>query len=72
MGAVDQAIALLQQNIRDYPESANSRFGLGRALRTAGRLEEARTQFERALAVDPEHRRARTALDEMNAARNGD
>ena len=72
MGAVEQAIALLQQNVQDYPESANSRFGLGRALRSGGRFEEARTQFERALAIDPEHPRAKTALDEMNSARNGD
>ena len=66
MGVVDQAITLLQQNVRDYPESADSRFGLGRALRTDGRLKEARVEFERTLLIDREHDRAKTALEEMD------
>ena len=66
MGVVDQAIALLQQNVRDYPEAPNSRFGLGRALRTAGRLKEARAEFEQTLMVDPEHDRAKAALEGMD------
>lgn len=68
MGDVAQAIALLEQNVRDNPGSADGRFGLARAYREAGRLEEARAGFERALQIDPEHRRAKRALEELGAA----
>lgn len=72
MGAVDQAVALLEQNVQDYPGSANSRFGLGRALRTAGRLEEARAEFEQVLRLDSAHGRANAALAEMEQDKSND
>lgn len=65
-GQVENAIALLEVNARAYPDSAETRFGLGRALRTAGRLEDAREQFNLALEFDPEYRRAKSALEEMD------
>jgi hypothetical protein len=67
VGDVLQAIALLEQSVSDNPGSADSHFGLARAYRTAGRLDEARAGFERALLVEPEHERAKRALAEMKA-----
>jgi tetratricopeptide (TPR) repeat protein len=64
MGNTATAIALLEDNQRDYPRSAAADFGLGRAYRAAGRTAEAKTQFERALSIDPQYERAKAALAE--------
>lgn len=61
-GQTATAIALLQQNAADHPGSASSAFGVGRALAAAGRVGEARRALSRALALDPSHARARSAL----------
>ncbi|MDH3647607.1 MAG: tetratricopeptide repeat protein [Gammaproteobacteria bacterium] len=65
MGDVDNAIALLEQNAKDYPDSANTRFGLGRAYQTAKRLEDAKTEFLAALNADPDHARSKAALEAL-------
>jgi len=62
MGAEASAIALLEQNAKDYPTRANAAFGLGRAYATTGRKEDARREFQRALKVEPGHKRAINAL----------
>jgi tetratricopeptide (TPR) repeat protein len=69
MGDPSAATALLEDNRRDYPDSAAAHFGLARAYRSAGRLGEARAEFERTLALEPKHQRAQTALAEMAPAR---
>jgi tetratricopeptide (TPR) repeat protein len=56
------AIALVERNAADYPDSATSAFGLGRAYKAAGELAAARAQFERAVKLDPNDARARDAL----------
>jgi Tfp pilus assembly protein PilF len=61
MGETATAVALLAANAADYPESATAAFGLGRAYETAGQTAEARREYQRALAIDPEHRRAAAA-----------
>lgn len=63
-GALATAIALLEANIADYPNSAAAHFGLGRAYRAAGREAEAVKLFRSALAIDPAHQRASAALSE--------
>lgn len=67
MGNAAGAVALLEDNSRDYPNSAATHFGLGRAYVSAGRAAEARVEFERALSIDPKHDRARKALAEVAA-----
>jgi tetratricopeptide (TPR) repeat protein len=62
MGDAASAIAVLEPNAVEYPRSAGAAFGLGRAYRSAGRVEEARTELQRALALDPDNKRARDAL----------
>ena len=66
MGDVGPATALLEQNAKDYSQSTGAFFGLGRAYATAGKKAEARTAFEKALALDPKNKRARQFLDDLN------
>ena len=62
-GAPETAILLLQANLKDYPGSASSHFGLGRAYRAAGMEAGAKAQFRAALAIDPGYKRASDALE---------
>jgi len=64
-GQTETALALLTQNVADNPNSARAHFGLGRALEAAGRKDGARTEYDRALAIDPDFIRARTARDAL-------
>ena len=64
-GQTETAVAVLSQNAADYPNSARAHFGLGRALDAAGRKDEARAEYDRALAIDPNFIRARTARDAL-------
>lgn len=65
MGHHQSAIALLERNAADHPDAANSAFGLGRAYATAGRVTDARREFERALRLEPAHARAARALEQL-------
>jgi hypothetical protein len=69
MGSIASAVALLEHNRHDYPQSPAAAFGLGRAYKTAGRIPEAKSEFERALALDPTHKRSRDALADIAAGR---
>ena len=62
MGDIETAVALLQQNARDYPTSASTRFGLGRAYQAAGSLDRAREEYQAALDADSSYERAKSAL----------
>ena len=64
-GETAVAIALLEQGALDYPASADTAFGLGRAYAAGGRADDARREYGRALKLDPGHSRARRALDGM-------
>jgi len=63
MGHAEAAVRLLEQNVADHPNSARAHFGLGRAYQAAGKPEDAKVQYQRALAIDPKYQRAREALD---------
>jgi tetratricopeptide (TPR) repeat protein len=64
-GAHDTAIALLEGNARDYPRAASAAFALGRALATKGDTARARKELERALTLDPTHKRADEELKRL-------
>lgn len=65
MGDVDVALTLLEQNVRDYPDSSSARFELGRAFGTAGNPRAARDEYRKALEIDPENKNAAKALDAL-------
>lgn len=68
-GDIEGALALFERNVATHSGSANVHDSLGEALRTAGRIDEARASYERALALDPESHSARRALEELAPAR---
>jgi pimeloyl-ACP methyl ester carboxylesterase len=51
---VEDAIAIFELNVEEYPEAPNPYDSLGDAYRAAGRLEEAKRQYERAVALAEE------------------
>lgn len=65
MGDGASAVALLAANAVDYPQSSSAAFGLGRAYSETKQLSKARGQFETALRLDPNNKRARDALAEI-------
>jgi hypothetical protein len=69
MGSIASAVALLEHNRLDYPQSVGAAFGLGRAYKMDGRILPAKAEFERALALDPKHQRSRDALADIAAGR---
>ncbi len=58
-------VALWSDTVRHSPGKARAFNNLGFALQQAGRPEEARAAYERALALDPEHIPARINLQEL-------
>jgi len=60
------AIALLKQNTRSYPQSAAAASSLGLAYANAGDIANARTELTRALALDPNDKRARDILKTLD------
>jgi Tetratricopeptide repeat len=65
MSDTASAVALLENNAADYPERPSGAFGLGRAYQAAGDTAKARGEYERALALDPEHHRSARALADL-------
>lgn len=61
-GKVDVALQLFQLNIVLYPESANVYDSAGEAYLQADDLDAARTQYMRALSIDPQLQSAQRAL----------
>lgn len=51
---VEDAIAVFELNVEEYPEAPNPYDSLGDAYRATGRLEEAKRQYERAVALAEE------------------
>ncbi len=65
MADLHGAVELLKANVADYPKSASAQFGLGRAYKAAGDLENARSAFSRALQIDPKFKRASDGLNAL-------
>ena len=70
-GRAEQAIPVLERLLAQSPSDLKSRNLLGIALMNVGRNEEARVQFEKALALDPGFHPAlkNLAVDEMALGR---
>lgn len=67
MGDTASAVALLEANAADFPRSSGAAFALGRAYQSVGDAARARSEFRRALTLDPKNGRAERALAAMGA-----
>ncbi len=65
MSDFSAAIELLKANAVDYPKSAGAQYGLGRAYHAAGKMNEARAAFEKALQIDPGFKKANDGLNAL-------
>jgi tetratricopeptide (TPR) repeat protein len=59
------AIALLRKNVSLFPNSSDTAAMLGMALAESGDVEGARSELQRALALDPDNRFARGPLERL-------
>jgi len=66
MGDNSSAVALLERNAAGYPRSSGAAFGLGRAYRTTGRMEDAKREYTRAVSLDADNDRAKSALADLS------
>lgn len=64
-------IALWQDTARHSPDKARVFNNLGYVLQSAGRLDEARQAYQRALTLQPDSLKAANNLDRLNAATGG-
>jgi len=65
MNDFNGAVELLTANASDYPNSASAEYGLGRAYKAAGDLQNARLHFQRALQIDPTFKKASEGLNAL-------
>ncbi|MBE9182398.1 tetratricopeptide repeat protein [Oculatella sp. LEGE 06141] len=68
-GLVNQAIALFERALRQYPQSPEGRLGLAIAYRRAGRDADALQAYERTLEVDPNNRLALISIGVLGGYR---
>lgn len=62
LGRLPEAVSALRTAASQSPKDANILASLGEALMKTGEIAEAKAAFERACAIEPEHRAARRAL----------
>jgi hypothetical protein len=65
MSDFNGAVELLKANAADYPKSASAQYGLGRAYKAVGEVENARGAFQRALQIDPGFKKAAEGLNAL-------
>lgn len=70
-GLPEDAIKVLEKSLEHYPESADTQAMIGMVHLQSGDPEAARPALERALAIDPENRMARRAMQMLEAAPPG-
>jgi cytochrome c-type biogenesis protein CcmH/NrfG len=65
MGDHRASVALLAANAAEHPQSSGAAFALGRAYRETKEFAKARAQFENAIRLDPNNKRAREGLNAL-------
>ncbi|NJO42148.1 MAG: tetratricopeptide repeat protein [Cyanobacteria bacterium CRU_2_1] len=68
-GLVNQAIALFEETVQQYPRSIEARLGLAIAYRRAGRDADAFATYEQVLAIDSNNRLALLAIGVLGGYR---
>ena len=66
----EEAVTLWTETLVDVPTTAAAHRGLGRSLRSLGRMDEALAAYRRARDLDPEHPEAYEAFGELYARTN--
>ena len=54
-GRLEESVRLFRESLRLNPRDADGHDGLGQVLQRLGRTAEARTAYEAALRIDPDH-----------------
>ncbi len=67
---LDEAIAILELNVKEYPDSWNVYDSLGEAFLTAGSLEKAAKNYEMALKLNPESEVSAKMLEKVRKQMN--
>ena len=62
---ITEAVAIFELNARANPGVAVAQYQLGEAYRYSGRTEEARSQYRRALEIEPGHQQAAARLQQI-------
>jgi Flp pilus assembly protein TadD len=63
LGDRNETVRILEQGAAKYTDSAELAYRRGRILQQLGRKDEARSEFQRALQLDPHHPGATSAID---------
>jgi beta-lactamase regulating signal transducer with metallopeptidase domain/TolA-binding protein len=69
-GKTEEAIAVFELNVKEYPESWNVYDSLGEGYMVAGRYDEAVKYYETALKMNPESKSSKKALDKLASLQN--
>lgn len=64
-GKLEDAIMFLERNMTEFPDSARVHFELAQAYRKNNNKEKAIAEYEKTLSIDPDHKEARKALENM-------
>lgn len=64
-GHAHEAIALLELNVRIYPDSSDAYANLGRAYMNSGQAQLAADSFKKSLEIDPDNEDAQRMLDRL-------
>jgi CubicO group peptidase (beta-lactamase class C family) len=64
-GHDEEAIAVFQQNVKEYPQSANAYDSLGQAYMAAGKKELAIANYEKSLRLNPKNQNAVNMLQKL-------
>lgn len=61
----DKAVEVLKEALSKYPDDAELNYNLGLGYEALNRTEEAIDMYQKALAINPEHKNARKHLDRL-------
>ncbi|HUS86321.1 MAG TPA: tetratricopeptide repeat protein [Bacteroidales bacterium] len=65
MGKIDDCIIFLERNVEVFPDSARSHFELANVYLKTNNNEKAMAEYNKTLEINPDHREARLALDNL-------
>ena len=64
-GKLEDGITFLERNMKEFPDSARSHFELAEVYLNNGYQEKAITEYKKALAIDPNHMKAKKVVESL-------